>query len=217
MFKLQEGVYLSPTAAGAYYLAANQKKDASRQFLMSLMTGDESPLLNEAALARWSHAQPDEDISELIYRLQELGLIQGENTPHHPPAGSLEDVLPPLLVQLSSNEKALLSDAQGLYLATAGFPHEAAEELSALSADLADLHTRHKGLLEGNLGFSTSNWGLIDASGNSQLGLWPLYIGEYRFVLVIAGMPQLNQAQFTDLVWLLSRRYGTNSSTLEKF
>lgn len=210
MYKLQEGIYLSPTPAGAYYVAASPKHDASRQFMMSLMAEDESPLLDEAALARWTNAQPDEDMSELIYRLQELGLIQGENTPHRPPTGSLEEILPPLLVQFSSNEKALLSDAQGLYLATTGFPHEAAEELSALSADLADLHARHQGLLEGNLGFSTSNWGLMDASGNSQLGLWPLYIGDYRFVLVIAGMPQLNQAQFTDLVWLLSRRYGGN-------
>jgi hypothetical protein len=210
MYKPQEGVYLSPTPVGAYYAAASPKRDNARQFVMSLMAEDESPLLNEAALAKWAQNQPDTDIPELLFRLQELGYVQATNAPHHPPPGSLEEVLPPLLRQFSSNEKALLSDAQGLYLATASFPHETAEEISALSADLAVLHARHKGLLEGNLGFSTSNWGLIDASGNSQLGLWPLHIGNYRFVLAISGMPQLNQPQFTDLVWLLSRRYGNN-------
>lgn len=210
MYKLLEGMYLSPTPAGAYYAAASQKKDAGRQFMMSLMADEESPLLNEASLARWAKIQPDTNIQELLYRLQELGYIQGENAPRHPPLGSLEEVLPPLLGQFSSIEKALLSDALGLYIATAGFPHEAAEEISALSADLADLHARHKGLLEGNLGFSTSNWGLIDAAGNSQIGLWPLHIGTYRFVLVVSGMPILNQPQFTDLVWLLARRYGSN-------
>lgn len=210
MYKLQEDIYLSLTPAGAYFAAASPQKNASRQFMVSLMAEDQSPLINAETMARLALSQPDEDISELLYRLQELGYLQAKPTPDIPPSGSLEDVLPPLLVQFSSIGKALLSDAQGLYLATAGFPHEAAEELSALSADLADLHARHKGLLEGNLGFSTSNWGLIDASGNSQLGLWPLYIGEYRFALVIAGMPQLNQPQFADLVWMLTRRYGKN-------
>lgn len=208
MYKIQEGVYLSPTPAGAYYAAASAGKDISRQLLMTLMTEETSPLLEQTTLDNWAEKLQETDIQPLLYQLQEIGYIQGQPLPHSPPHGSLEEVLPPMLGQFSSNDKALLADAQGFYLATAGFPHEAAEEISALSADLAALHARHKGLLEGNLGLAGSNWGIIDASGNSQLGLWPLFIGEYRFVLAISGMPQLNQPQFTDLVWLLARRYG---------
>jgi len=197
-----------PTPAGAYYAVSSSKPDAGRRLVMSLMAGIESPQLDLQVLEKKLEGQAGTDVAELLYNLQKLGYVQAVAKPYAPPGKSLEEVLSPILVQLSSVGKALLADAQGFYIATAGFAHESAEEISALSADLAVLHARHTGLIEKNLGLSSSSWGLIDASGNSQLGLWPLYIGEYRFVLALAGMPLLNQPQFTDLVWLLFRRYG---------
>ena len=109
---------------------------------------------------------------------------------------------------LSSQSKVLLADTQGFYVCSQGFPHETAEELSALSADIASLQERHQRLVGNNLGLETSAWGLVEASGGSRIGFWPLFIGEQRFALIISGCPQFNQPALTSLVWALSKRYG---------
>ncbi len=103
--------------------------------------------------------------------------------------------------------KVLLADEQGLYLASSGLPHEVAEELSALSADLATVHKRRSGLLYNNLGIGSHAWAIVDAFGNSQVGFWPIFIGSHRFVIVIAGVPHFNQSEFVTLIWALSKRY----------
>ncbi|MCB1013508.1 MAG: hypothetical protein KDB10_00110, partial [Acidimicrobiales bacterium] len=54
----------------------------------------------------------------------------------------------------------------------------------------------------------TSAWALVDGAGNSQVGFWPLHIGEERFVLSVVGIPRLHQQAFTDLIWVLMLRYG---------
>ena len=117
-------------------------------------------------------------------------------------------MLPTLLSVLSGSNKALLADQQGFYLATYGFSHESAEELSALSADVASLYQRHSGLLKNNLGIDSSAWSIVDASGDSHMGCWPIFIGNQRFSLVLSGVPQMNQSAFTNLVWMLSKRYS---------
>ncbi|MEJ2590775.1 MAG: hypothetical protein P8178_05120 [Candidatus Thiodiazotropha sp.] len=139
-----------------------------------------------------------------------MGWLSGVKETQAAPAGTLEDVLPGLLEQLSADGKALLADNQGFYLATSGFPHEAAESLSAVSADLSSLYERHRRLLANNLGQREQAWALTDAAGNSQLGFWPLFVGSQRFVLVIEGRPCFNQPAFRDLVWMLTLRYSTD-------
>jgi hypothetical protein len=88
--------------------------------------------------------------------MQGLGWIEGCESPRSAPAAALEDLLPDLLLPLSGSGKALLADSQGFYLDSDGFPHEAAEELSALSADLATLHERRHSLLRNNMSLETS-------------------------------------------------------------
>jgi hypothetical protein len=144
----------------------------------------------------------------LLYHLQALGWVEGFADAQPAPAGALEDVLPALLPPLSADGKALLADAQGFYVASTGFQHETAVELAALSADLASLYERHQGLLKRNMGLGSSTWALVDAAGNSQTGFWPLYIGDQRFVLIISGVPRLNQPALTDLIWAFSKRYA---------
>ena len=146
---------------------------------------------------------------ELLYHAQNLGWVEGLKAPRHAPAGALEDIIPDLLPVLSNSGKVLLADGQGFYVSSQGFAHEAAEELSALSADIASLHDRHRGLLKNNLGLASGAWALIDAAGNSQVGFWPLFVGDQRFVLVAGGTPHFNQPALTQLVWALSTRYGT--------
>lgn len=207
-YELAAGQFLLPTPAGAFHAVSMPGMDSIRYLLYALMSQDLSLQLNIDSLREWTQMAEDETAMELLYRAQSLTLVQGESTPKEAPLGPLEQILPPLLAKLSSSGKALFADSQGFYISSQGFPHETAEELSALSADLAALHSRHNGLIQGNLGLSTSSWALVDAWGNSQLGFWPLYIGEQRFVLVLTGQPLFNQSAFVDLVWALSKRYS---------
>lgn len=207
-YELAAGQFLLPTPAGAFHAVSVPGMDSIRHLLYALMSQDVAPQLNIDSLREWTQTAEDETAMELLHRAQSLALVQGESTSREAPSGPLEQILPSLLAKLSSSGKALFADSQGFYIASQGFPHETAEELSALSADLAALHARHNGLLHGNIGLPTSSWALVDAWGNSQLGFWPLYIGEQRFVLVLAGQPLFNQAAFLDLVWALSKRYA---------
>lgn len=112
-----------------------------------------------------------------------------------------------MIRSLSLDRKALVADPQGFCVANVGFTHEAAEELSVLSADLASLSTRRNGVIHGNLRIESQNWALVDASGNSKLGFWPLRIGTNCFVLVVQGVPAFNQWLYCDVIWALCRRY----------
>lgn len=208
MHRLLQEAYLLPTPAGAYQAACTPQQGAARQFLFALMSDNQSLRGDTESLRLWSGSADNDSALELLARLQSLRLVQGETQPRILPTGPLEQLLPDLLIPLSSTGRALLADSQGLYVVTCGFTHETAEELAALSADLASLHERHRGLLQHNMGLRNQAWALSDAAGNSQVGFWPLYIGETSFVLVIGDMPCLNQPAFRDLIWALSRRYA---------
>lgn len=201
-----------PTPAGAYYAVTSARPNPARRLLYALMGRQHSRRAEAALLPRWSGSSDEQEALELLYRMQDLGWVQGETEAREAPDGILEEILPSLLRVLSGDGKALLADQQGFHLAGTGFAHEAAEELSALSADLSSLHLRHEGLLQNNLGISTTAWAMVDAAGNSQLGCWPLHIGEQCFSLVLSGLPQFNQQAFTDMVWLLSKRYAPSEA-----
>lgn len=207
-YRLTAESYLFPTPAGAYHAISGPVDDVSRQFLRRLLTRASSPLLTADSLSTlFGHSDQQEALA-LLHRMQRIGWIQGEEHARSVASGSLTDILPTFLQKLSSSGKALLADQEGFYLASHGIAHETAEELSALSADLATLYHRHRGLLQKNMGLDIGAWALVDAAGDSRLGCWPLYIGDHRFALAISGLPRLNQPAFTELVWALSVRYG---------
>ena len=201
-------LYLMPTPAGAYYCAAGQDENPVQKFIKQLLTDDASPLLSPDNLSQLMSLDSEDDCMEMLAHLQKLGWVQGLEQPMQAPTERLEAILPDLLSELSVTGKALLADEQGFYLASSGFPHETAEELSGLSAHIATLHDRYQGVLKNNLGEGSSAWGLINAAGNAQVGFWPLYIGSHRFALILGGVPQLNRSALTMLVWALNMRYG---------
>jgi len=205
---LNLGVYLLPSAAGAYYAASGEQPDPSRRLLRALFRERSATRLSEHSLLQLTGMEDAERAQELLKRTQDLGWLQGLERPRRCPEGAVEDLLPGLLEPLSNKGKAMLADGQGFYLGSAGFPHETAEELSALSADLASLQQRHSGLLLSNLGLGSGAWGVIDAAGNSRVGFWPLHVDEQRFALVIGGVPRMNQQALVNLVWILNQRYG---------
>jgi hypothetical protein len=206
-FNLVEGLFLYPTPAGAYYAIAAPEIDKPRRFLSRLLQLEETPELTEVQLQQLMETDDAEKALELLAHCQKLGWVQGLDAPLPAPVGVLEELLPELLGTISENGKVLLADDQGFYLACSGFAHEVAEEVSALSAELATVHQRRAGLLVNNLGLGSHAWAIVDAFGSSQIGFWPAYVGKHRFVLAIAGVPHFNQPEFVTLVWALILRY----------
>jgi hypothetical protein len=207
-FELSAGRFIAATPGGAYMASLAPDDEPGRRVLREVLAQDATPALTVDALRGWARIDDPDGAQEVLFHLQSLALVQFIEQARPAPAGTLEELLPPLLVKLSGAGRALLADDQGFYMGTAGFAHETAEELSALSADLASLHARHRALVGGNLGLVGANWALVDGAGNSQLGVWPLYIGRQRFALVVAGVPHFNQPAYVDLVWALTRRYS---------
>ncbi|WP_374245015.1 roadblock/LC7 domain-containing protein [Zoogloea sp.] len=193
--------YLLPTPAGAYFAAAAQAEDRLRGFIRLLFAQPTAPAWN------------DED-DGFVRRLASVGWIQYLDAPRCAPRDTIETALQSLLPPLSGNRCAVLADAHGFHLAGTGFSTAQAESLAALSADLASLYNRHRRLIGQDLRMYGSAWSIPDAAGHSQIGFWPLYVGSHRFVLILAGVPHLNQPELVDLVWLLHQRYGPLASAL---
>ncbi len=206
-FTLVDDLFIHPTPGGCYHAFSNPSDSPAKVLIRSLLKHPGSPELTLTGLKEWSGITDDEQALSMLERLQDLGWVQGFHVPVNCDSAPLEVALPDILSTLGSQNKVLLADAQGFYLASHGFAHEVAEELSALSASLADMHERRSGLLLNNMGLNSSAWSLVDANGNSHLGFWPIYIGKTRFVLAISGMPRLNQPNFVKLVWMLNLRY----------
>jgi hypothetical protein len=199
--------YLYPTPGGAYHAVSSSGDEPSRQFLQRLLTQKETPRLTHALLRDWTSLDEQHGL-ELIYRLQSSGFVQGLPASLSAPRETLESLLPPLLERLSDEGKAVLAEKRGLYIGTSGYSHEATEELAALGADLAALEIRYGKLLHNNLRLPRGGWGLVNASGYSEVGFWPLHLGNEIFVLIVGGLPQFNQVAFTTLIWALGVRYG---------
>ena len=203
-----DSLFLAPTPGGAYFSVSGVEETPARTFLQELLSLESGLRLGTEELLQRMPVATEDEAASMLSHLQKLGWVQGLEQPLEVPSGQLETILPELLSQLSVSGKALLADDQGFYISSSGFPHETAEELSGLSASLATLHDRYQGVLKNNLGEGSAAWGLIDAAGNSQVGFWPMFVGEHRFGLVIGGLPQLNRPALISLVWALMMRYG---------
>jgi len=206
---LSEGLYLYPTPAGAYYAVSSLESDKPRQFLRKMLMQPQTMALNLNNLKYMMGQDDEQKCFELLHHCQQVGWVQGLDSSREYPSEALEALLPSMLGKLSENGKVLLADSQGFYLATHGFPHEVAEELSALSAEIATVHERRSGLLIKNMGLKSQAWAIVDTFGNSEVGFWPLFITKNQFVIVIYGMPHFNQPEFVSLVWALTMRYST--------
>ncbi len=204
-FQLRDSLYIALTPAGAYYAVSGEERNEHRIFLNKLLRQQATIALTAENLA---HLTGREDYQELLYRCQQLGWLQGLTEPLSVPEGQLETILQELLPKLSANGRVLLADAHGFTIVSSGFDQSVVDELAALSADIAIVHQKYHRTLDETLKLGSNAWALVDAGGNSQVGFWPLYIGEHRFVLVLDGSTRLNQPTLTTLIWVLANRYG---------
>jgi hypothetical protein len=205
-YVLQDNLYLGVTPAGSYYAVQDSSDEAGRTFLQRLLQNPETPLFSIQLASEYSGLDQSSSL-EFIHWLQNAGLVYGSDAPEEAPQDRLENILPDLLRPIADSEKVAIAESQGLYLGAAGFPHEAAEELAAMSTELTKTYDRHKPLFSGNLRLKQRGWGLIDGTGSSEIGFWPLFIGDEIFTLIAEGLPQFNQGAFRQLIWALSIRY----------
>jgi hypothetical protein len=207
ILSLNSPLYAEATPAGAYFAVASPVADSARKLLARILKeGSYSPL-TESRLLEWTDTDSLDLAMQLLYRLQRLEFVQGSNIPRALPDGNMESILPSMLGKLSDTGRALLADGNGLYLACAGFHHEAAEEIAALAGDVLALSDRHALLLQRNLNIRSSAWAICDAAGRSELGFYSLYVGQQTFMLILGGTPQLQGDDFVLLIEALSRRY----------
>ena len=207
-YALIEGIFLYLTPVGSYYAVSSAEDDKSRRFLKRLLSENETPPLTIDTLKELMSEDNEEKVLNLLHHCEKIGWVEGVSESIKSPSGSLEDILPNLLGSLSETDKALLGDDQGFYLACHGFAHEVAEELSVVGAEIANVHQRRSGLLMNNLGMASQAWSIVDAFGCSQIGFWPIFIGNTQFTIVISGIPHFNHPDFVTLVWALSIRYA---------
>ncbi|MCP5150749.1 MAG: hypothetical protein H6983_07810 [Ectothiorhodospiraceae bacterium] len=207
-YQLATDLFIAPTPAGAYFATSSPDDDVARRLLLAVMREDATVALDADRLRDWTGQSSEEEAAEVLYRAESVGWVVGEASQRPAPTGNMERDVPEMLEMLSGSGKALLADSDGFYLARAGFSHETAEELSALSADVAALHDRHRRLLRNNLSFRSGAWAVVDAAGNSQVGIWPLHVAEHHFSLVACGEPCFHVPEFLALVWTLARRYS---------
>lgn len=205
---LNASLFAEATPAGAYFAVASPVADNSRKLLMRILKeGGEAPLTEDLLMA-WAEADSSEQALQLLYRLQRLEFVQGVNVPRKLPDINLESMLPNLLARITDTGRALLADDNGFYVATSGFHHESAEEIAALAGDVLALGHRHALLLQRNLNIRSSSWSICDAAGRSELGFYPVYVGQNTFMLIIGGTPYLQGEDFVLLVKALIRRYA---------
>lgn len=211
----KEPFYLLPTSSGCYHCMSSRRDDPASTLIRILLGFSQQPHIQYKTIAEWLKME-EEKIKELLRHMLKIEWLMINEGVEQVQSGKFEDILPDMILPLSSNNKTLLADSQGFYIASAGFPHETAEELSALSADLASLFDRHEGLLQGNLNYGSGNWSIVDAAGFSQLGFWPLHVSNESFYLIVDGVPHFEKPEFMQLGWVLHTRYAANKVALNQ-
>lgn len=198
--------FLAVTSAGAYFAVAAGEVDPDRTLILNLLAEAQSPLEQTLNMAG------DPTVSEQLSRLKARGWLANRSEADSAPRSTLEALLPVLLPDLSDRGRALLADHQGLAIGLGGFSEHEAQGLAALSADALALARRAAQLLPHFGSHLPGSWAMVDAAGNSRVGVWPIHLPGRQFTLVIEGRPLFVRVAFQQLVWTLVRRYGVPSS-----
>lgn len=201
-------VPVRPTPAGAFRAAARRDPDPIAALLLNVLREPTTPLLDETAVCRWAGTGDLPAALGLLAAAQDEGLIEGVAEAQRAPEGDLDLLVPRMLEDLSDQGEVLLADTDGLPLWSHGFEPSLATRLAAMSGDIGSLNERHAAVLAEAVGGGAGAWALVDGVGASRVGCWPLHIGGHRFVLVVRGLPRMHHPSFTQLIWLLIRRYG---------
>ncbi len=207
-YELTGDLYVLPTPAGAFHAVSTPDDSRLRRLILALLRHRSSPRVDVDSLCRWLETDDDQEALEILHRAQTLAWIEGYDDVRDVPGLGVGQELHQQLPRLSSVGKGLITDWNGLSLASCGIDDATADALAALAADLIGVQERHAERLGTHLGQTSHGWAAVDAYGSSRIGVWPMYVGEQRMLLVLLGEPRLNQPAFLALVWLLIKHYG---------
>ncbi len=202
--------YILPTPGGAYYLAQDNALNWKKEALIKIFLQTTSLELNQSNLALIFDTDDEEVIQSKVEECQKLQLIQVVDEAESIKENQFETNLNEIIHTFSKSSNVLLSDSQGFCIANHGFSDEITEEISVLSADIAIMHKRRALNINEKLGLKSQAWAIVDASGNSSLGFWPINIRDEVFVLAVEGVPFFNQHSLVLLVWNLYLRFGNH-------
>ncbi len=205
MTKNAQFVHLTPI--GAYYATNSKQNSPLHRLLRYLLKLSSSPQLNKQALQQFRENAGLESALAMVKLASKRQFISLSSQETKVSTVTLETSLPKLFRELSDDGKVLLADDQGFCLGQIGFDDSTSEQLAALSADIAIVQERHQSALTAVSEFGNI-WGVISPVTKHQLSFWPIFVGDYRFVLVLGQKMSLNQPAFTQLIRLLSVRYA---------
>ncbi|MEJ2610549.1 MAG: hypothetical protein P8179_10785, partial [Candidatus Thiodiazotropha sp.] len=167
-YQLVEEFHLLPTTAGAFYAVSGREEDPIRRLMLILLKQERSQQITTKKLCQWLEISDEQEALAILHRAQTLSLIQGFREPQQIAGSGVGQQLTNILPHLSSIGKGLLVDWNGLSLVHCGLEDTTAEMLSALSADLISVQTRHAARLAENLGLGAQGWAAVDAYGSSR-------------------------------------------------
>ncbi len=207
MEKEQElGKYILPTAAGVFHLACQKREETSASLLFSKIFEKKRLVKLTDEEIQKIMGLTDSEFAKEMEAIYAMGWIEEFDEPLELPDGSLEVILPQLISALSSEKEALISDEHGFCLFSIGIPEEDMEALAVMTADLAAIYSKYESVY-GHEILPSQAWSMVDASGNCQMGVWPIHLGEQNFNLLIRGIPVFNHPNFVIVAWLLYNRY----------
>ncbi|MGV6818588.1 MAG: roadblock/LC7 domain-containing protein [Thiotrichales bacterium] len=207
-YELIDQFHLLPTPAGAFQAVTATNAGPIEKLLIKLLKQPVSTRVDLVTLCSLLEIDNEQDALAQLYTAQSSKWLQGFKKPQGLPGAGIGEKLTDLVAKLSDLKKGLLVDGNGFPLVRAGLDEETTETLAALSADLAAVQQRHANRLQEQLGMPPQGWAIVNPSGASRIGVWPLKIGEQTFLLSLLGEPRLNQSAFITLIWMLMNRYG---------
>ena len=195
-----ESSFLRVLPAGCYYAVESRETTVARVLLHRILGNAVTPAFSD-------YTQTDQ---KDIIALNSSGFICFDDARTTLPDGNLSDLLPQVLPALSERRQVVLTESrQGLFLDFTGITQEQAEELAVLAASLRNLSDTRTDLLTNQLSITSRAFGIVDPSGNSDIGFWPLHIADNVLTLIVLGIPRFNSVEFCTLVWALLERYGS--------
>lgn len=204
---LQGNKYLLPSAGGIYHLVCQPGQTSAKKLFSDILRRRRTRVIAVDDVQRIMEIDSRQQFAEEMQTILTLGWLEEHDTPLQLPEDALEELLPQLLTALSSTGHTFLSDSHGFPLFSSGFPRKDVESLSAMSAQFSTIYDKYHQVIQRTANSPTQAWGMIDAAGNSNMGIWPINVGDHSFNLLIQGVPRLDHPNFVILVWLLYSRY----------
>jgi hypothetical protein len=208
---LASGPFITPTPAGALHVVTTEADGPIEHLIRAVLRSDSPVQLTDDDVTAWTGVRSRAEAIQVVADAQTTGWIEGRAEPPQIPDAPLGEVLPVLLAPLSEVGHAALVDDQGFGLASVGFSSDDETALSAMSAEIARFQQRRG--TAGLLGHAAEGWAVVDRHGAGAINFYPLAAGTQHFVLIVGGMPRLNQPSFVTLIWALSMRYDATSDT----